>query len=401
MFELGVDRLLRDVSLQSELRGKRLGLLANQASMTSGFSLSLNALMEKKDVFHLCAAFGPQHGIRGEKQDNMQETEDFVDPEYGIPVFSLYGETRRPTPAMLEKIDILLVDLQDVGTRIYTFLTTLFYLLEEAANQKKEVWVLDRPNPAGRPIEGMRLEKGWISFVGAAEGLPMRHGMTLGELANWYKAKARLDVGLKVVCMGNYRPDEGPGFGWPAHLPWVNPSPNAATVNMVRCFPGTVLIEGTHLSEGRGTTRPLETVGGPNLNMKKILETMREIKKSWFAGCGVRPCFFLPTFQKHSGAIVPGFQIHAEGHLYNHQNFRPYRLVALWLKALRYQHPEYPIFRDFHYEYEKERLAFDLINGGPALRTWIEDSAAADDLEDRLLHDERLWKEERAPFLLY
>jgi uncharacterized protein YbbC (DUF1343 family) len=402
MIQLGIDRLLRRHDLLRRLEGKRTALLAHPAAMTGGFRHSLDALAATPGV-KLTAAFGPQHGMRGEKQDNMMESEDYLDPRVRVPVFSLYGEVRRPTPAMMATFDVLLVDLQDVGTRIYTFLTTLLYVLEAAAEHGKEVWVLDRPNPAGRPVEGMLLRPGWVSFVGAAEGLPMRHGLTLGEAAKWFRRTRKLDVALEIVTLEGYDPHAGPGYGWPlGELPWVNPSPNAATLSMARCFPGTVLIEGTNLSEGRGTTRPLETLGGPGLDMPSILADMHALAPAWVAGCRLRSCFFQPTFHKHAGTIIPGFQIHVDDAAYDHAAFRPYRLVALWLKAIRRRYPEYPLWRDFHYEYEKERLAFDLINGGPQLRAWIDDAEALPgDLDALCLPDEARWLAERRSLLLY
>lgn len=402
MVQLGVDRLLQSDDLIKELQGKRLALLAHPASITANFRHSLDALAAEKRL-HLTAGFGPQHGMRGEVQDNMQETENYIDPVYKIPIFSLYGEVRRPTAKMTETFDVILVDLLDVGTRIYTFLTTLLYVLEAAAKEKKSVWVLDRPNPAGRPVEGSFLKSGWVSFVGAAEGLPMRHGLTLGEAALWFKKKLRIDVDLKIVAMQGYEPSKGPGYGWPqGDFSWINPSPNAASVSMARCFPGTVLIEGTHLSEGRGTTKPLETLGGPGLDMNQILASMQKMAPDWLRGCHIRPCHFQPTFHKHAGKIIPGFQMHVDDNSYNHEVFKPYRLVGLWLKAIRLEHPDYQIWRDFHYEYEKTRLAFDLINGGPSLREWVDDRAAKpSDLDAICIPDERAWIEERKEFLLY
>ncbi|MES2856415.1 MAG: DUF1343 domain-containing protein, partial [Bdellovibrionota bacterium] len=380
MIKFGVDRLLESKELQKELSSKRVAVLAHPASMTKDFEHSLDALAK---CVKLTAAFGPQHGMRGEKQDNMEETPNYNDPVHGIPVFSLYGEVRRPTKAMMDTFDVILIDLQDVGTRIYTFLTTLLYVMEEASKHGKSVWILDRPNPAGRPVEGSFLRPGWVSFVGAAEGLPMRHGLTLGEAALWFKKTLSINVDLKIVAMEGYDPTRGPGYGWPVNeVSWVNPSPNAATLSMARCFPGTVLIEGTQLSEGRGTTRPLETLGGPGLEMDKVLKEMERVAANWMTGCRIRPCYFMPTFHKHSGKIVPGFQMHVDDAAYDHEAFRPYRLVGLWLKAIRNLYPDYAIWRDFHYEYEKTRLAFDLINGGPQLREWVDDkSAKAGDLD--------------------
>lgn len=231
----------------------------------------------------------------------------------------------------------------------------------------------------------------------------MRHGLTMGEAALWFKRRFRLDVDLRVVAMQGYNPTKGPGYGWPLQdLAWVNPSPNAASLSMARCFPGTVLIEGTHLSEGRGTTRPLETLGGPGLDMDKVLSEMHRISEDWLLGCHLRPGFFQPTFHKHAGQIIPGFQIHVDDRSYQHLNFRPYRLVAAWLKAIRTLYPSYQIWRDFHYEYEKTRLAFDLINGGPQLREWVDNpSAVAADLDAICVPDEAMWTEDRRPCLLY
>src|ERR1044072_5717897 len=211
--KFGIDRLLADASLRKPLAGKRVALLAHPASVAADVTHALDALAATGDV-KLSAAFGPQHGLRGDKQDNMIESPDFQDPALGIPIFSLYGEVRRPTSAMMDTFDMLLVDLQDVGCRIYTFITTLLYVLEEAAAHGKSVWILDRPNPAGRPIEGLRLRAGWESFVGAGP-LPMRHGLTLGELAHWFVRTRRLSVDYNVIEMQGWQPSTAPGFGWP------------------------------------------------------------------------------------------------------------------------------------------------------------------------------------------
>jgi uncharacterized protein YbbC (DUF1343 family) len=400
--QLGVDVLLNSPELKAELRGRRLSLLAHPASVTGDFRHSIDALCADKSL-KLTSCMGPQHGLRGEKQDNMVESEDFVDPIHKIPVFSLYGEVRRPTPQMLATFDVLLVDLQDVGTRIYTFLTTLLYVLEAGAQAGKEIWILDRPNPAGRPVEGsLLIADQWLSFVGAAE-FPMRHGLTLGEAAHWFVKRKKINVKYKVIEMKNYILDHSPGLGWPlGELPWVNPSPNAANLSMARCFPGTVLVEGTHLSEGRGTTRPLETVGAPDIDAVITLKTMAELAPQWMKGCLLRPCYFQPTFQKHAGKMCSGFQIHVDSAAYQHDVFKPYRLIALWFKAIRTLHPDYVIWRDFHYEYEKDRLAIDLINGGPALREWVDDNSATPaDFENYLVPDEKKWIAEREEFLIY
>ncbi len=394
---LGVDRLLSDQSLLASLRGRRVALLGHPASVTSTMKHSLDALMTSG--LPLTAAFGPQHGMRGDVQDNMIETDDAVDARWGIPVFSLYGAVRRPTPAMLDTFDVLLVDLQDVGTRIYTYLTTLLYVLEAGAAHGKEIWVLDRPNPAGRPVEGTLLVPGYESFVGASV-LPMRHGLTLGEAAGWFVAQHRLNVAWRVIEMEGYRPDDAPGFGWPK-LAWVNPSPNASSLNMARCFPGTVALEGTTLSEGRGTTVPLEVIGAPDIDRDAVLRRMEALAPSWMAGCDVRPCSFLPTFHKHVGSLCHGVQLHTDGPSFDHERFKPYRFISLFLRAVRELHPDYPIWRDHPYEYTEGRLPIDVIDGGPGFRRFVDEAQPIADREAALLADERAWIEQRAPFLRY
>jgi uncharacterized protein YbbC (DUF1343 family) len=396
----GIDRLLSDAALRRPLAGKRVALLAHPASVTAHLTHSIDALAMLGDI-RLTAAFGPQHGLRGDKQDNMIESPDFVDPRHGIPAFSLYGKVRRPTPEMLESFDVLLVDLQDLGCRIYTFITTLRYVLEAAAQHGKSVWVLDRPNPAGRPAEGLRLRGGWESFVGAGP-LPMRHGLTMGELANWFVAHLGLDLDQRVVPMEGWQPSKGPGFGWPVDRSWINPSPNAPSVSMARCYAGTVMLEGTTLSEGRGTTRPLEVLGAPDIDARRLLEKMHALAPGWIAGCRLRECWFEPTFHKHAGKLCSGLQIHVDDPGYAHEAFRPWRLVALAFKALRALQPGYPLWRDFPYEYEEGRLAIDLINGSELLRKWVDDPAATPaDLDALAGGDEQAWLGEREPLLLY
>jgi uncharacterized protein YbbC (DUF1343 family) len=399
--KFGLDRFLEDPALRAPLAGRRVALLAHPASLTRELSHSLDALAALPGL-KLTAAFGPQHGLRGDKQDNMVETADFVDPRHGIPVFSLYGEVRRPTAAMMAHFDVLLVDLQDLGCRIYTFITTLRYVLEAAAAHAKSVWVLDRPNPAGRPVEGLALRTGWESFVGAGP-MPMRHGMTVGELAQWFVATLGLDVDCRVIPMQGWAPEAAPGYGWPlGERAWVNPSPNAPNLSMARCYAGTVMLEGTTLSEGRGTTRPLELFGAPDLDARALLDEMFVLAPDWLAGCRLRECWFEPTFHKHAGTLCHGLQIHVEDGRYDHTAFRPWRLQALAFKALRRLRPDYPLWRDFAYEYEHDRLAIDLINGSPLLRLWVDDAAAMPaDLDALAAADEQAWREARQPFLLY
>ena len=400
--KFGIDRLLNEPELRKPLAGRRVALLAHPASLTRNLYHSLDALATLGEL-RLTAAFGPQHGLRGDKQDNMVESADFNDPVHGIPVFSLYGEVRRPSAAMMDTFDVLLVDLQDLGCRIYTFVTTLLYVLEEAAKTGKEVWILDRPNPVGRPVEGLTLRPGCESFVGAAP-MPMRHGMTLGEMARWFVATLRLDVDCQVIPMEGWLPDGAPGYGWPVGTrTWVNPSPNAPNLWMARCYPGSVLLEGTTLSEGRGTTRPLEVLGAPDIEARALLAEMRTLAPAWTHGCRLRPCYFEPTFHKHVGKLCSGIQVHVEDvAYYDHEGFKPWRLFALAFKALRRLQPDYVIWRDFPYEYEHERLAIDVINGSDLLRRWVDDpQATAADLDALTAADEAAWREQRQASLLY
>ncbi|MGZ8361268.1 MAG: exo-beta-N-acetylmuramidase NamZ family protein [Allosphingosinicella sp.] len=399
--KFGLDRLLADPALRAPLQGRRVALLAHPASVTRDLTHSLDALAGCGDI-RLSAAFGPQHGLRGDKQDNMVESPDFTDPAHNIPVFSLYGEVRRPSGQMMSTFDVLLVDLQDLGCRIYTFITTLRYVLEAAAKDGKSVWVLDRPNPAGRPVEGLILRPGWESFVGAGP-LPMRHGLTLGELGKWFVDAMKLDVDYRVIEMEGWAPDAAPGFGWPlGERSWINPSPNAPNLSMARAYAGTVMLEGATLSEGRGTTRPLELFGAPDIDARAILAEMRAVAPHWLEGCQLREIWFEPTFHKHVGQLCNGVQIHVEDGSYDHQAFRPWRLQTLAFKAIRRLQPAYDLWRDFPYEYELDKLAIDVINGSPLLRDWVDDpSATPQDLDALTEPDEAEWIEQRRPYLLY
>ena len=399
--KFGIDRLLDEPALRGPLKGRRVALVAHPASVTRELEHSLDALVRCPDV-ELTAAFGPQHGLKGDKQDNMVETATELDPGYGIPVFSLYGEVRRPSAEMMDSADVFLFDLQDLGCRIYTFVTTLLYLLRAASGTGKAVWVLDRPNPAGRPVEGSLLLPGQESFVGAGP-MPMRHGLTLGEMGRWFVEHFGLDVDYRVIEMEGWQPDAAPGFGWPTDRIWINPSPNAASLNMARAYAGTVMLEGTTLSEGRGTTRPLEVLfGAPDLDAGAVLREMQHLAPQWMHGCHLRECWFEPTFHKHQGQLCSALMVHAEGPFYEHGRFRPWRLQALAFKAIRRLSPDYDLWRDFAYEYEFDRLPIDVINGGPALREWVDDPAAVPgDLETLASTDEARWREDIVPYLLY
>ncbi|MDA9994550.1 DUF1343 domain-containing protein [Burkholderiales bacterium] len=400
--KFGLDRLRQEKKLHQQLIGHRLALLGHPASVDEDLRHALDVVAGIPDL-ELVAAFGPQHGLRGDKQDNMIESPEFLDPIHKIPVFSLYGDARRPTQAMMESFDVLLVDLQDLGCRIYTYITTLRYLLEACAKHKKKIWVLDRPNPIGRPVEGLLLKPGWESFVGAGE-LPMRHGLTIGELSRWFVDKYGLSVDLTVIEMEGWAPLRAPGFGWPLNeRVWINPSPNAPNLSMARCYPGTVMLEGTRLSEGRGTTRPLEIFGAPDVSAKMLIERMQRIAPDWMMGCTLRSCWFEPTFHKYAGQLCEGVQIHVDDPSgYDHLQFRPWRLMCLVFKALKSLNAGYPMWRDFEYEYERDRLAIDLINGSSIMREWVEnDAATMGDMESLALLDEQSWLNERRPYLIY
>lgn len=399
--KFGIDRLLADQKMLGELKDKRVALVAHPASVTEDLTHSLDALIGAG--VNVSSAFGPQHGLKGDKQDNMVETADEMDPQYGIPVFSLYGQVRRPTGQMMSSADVFLYDLQDLGCRIYTFVTTLLYLLEEAAKHGKSVWVLDRPNPAGRPVEGTLLVPGHESFVGAA-AMPMRHGLTMGEMGHWFIEHFGLDVDYRVIAMEGWEPD-GEGYGWPTDRVWINPSPNAANVNMARAYAGTVMIEGATVSEGRGTTRPLEVLfGAPDIDAKAVLAEMQKLAPEWLQGAALRDCWFEPTFHKHAGKLCNALMIHAEGPHYHHHAFKPWRMQALAFKAIRRLYPDYQIWRgtDFKYEYTDNVLAIDVINGGPSLREWVDDpSATPHDLDQLAAHDEAAWVASVRHLLLY
>ena len=399
--KFGIDRLLADPALRRPLHGQRVAVLAHPASVTADLVHSLDALIGCGDV-NVTAAFGPQHGLRGDKQDNMIESPDFTDPVHGIAVFSLYGEVRRPTGQMMGSFDTILIDLQDLGCRIYTFITTLRYILEAAAAHGKSVWVLDRPNPAGRPVEGLTLRAGWESFVGAGP-MPMRHGLTLGELGSWFIKMLGLNVDYRVIEMEGYAPEAAPGHGWPLdERIWINPSPNAPNIGMARAYAGTVMLEGTTLSEGRGTTRPLEIFGAPDIDARAVMAEMRTLAPHWIVGCALREIWFEPTFHKHARTLCHGVHIHAEGSFYDHQAFKPWRVQALAFKAIRRLYPGYDLWRDFAYEYELGKRAIDVINGGPALREWVDGASSTPaDLDALTKADEAAWIQARAAFLRY
>ncbi len=357
----GLEVLLADQA--ARLRGRRVGLLAHPASVDQRLRHAV-PLLHQALGRDLRALFGPQHGLRGETQDNMVEWEGYRDPATGLPVHSLYGERRKPTAAMLADLDVLVIDLQDVGARYYTFVWTLLLCLEACAETGKAVLVLDRPNPLGGAFEGNVLDPAWRSFVGLAP-VPMRHGLTIGELARWLRAHFALDVDLQVVPMRGWRRDL---YFEQTGLPWVLPSPNLPTAETAVVYPGACLLEGTDLSEGRGTTRPFEILGAPWLDPDELIRD-RDLQD--LPGLALRPLHFLPTFQKHAGVLCGGVQVHVT----DRRAFRPVLTYLALLTAVRRLWPERFAWKRPPYEYEFTKLPIDILAGGPALRAAVEAGA--------------------------
>jgi uncharacterized protein YbbC (DUF1343 family) len=357
----------------------RLGLLCNQASVDASYRHARD-LVARRFGRRLTTLFSPQHGIFGEKQDNMVESAHGRDPALGVPVYSLYADVRRPTAEMLEDLDVLVVDLQDVGCRVYTFITTLAYCLEEAGRLGKKVVVLDRPNPVGGAMEGNILEPAMISFVGAFP-LPMRHGLTMGELALLFNGEERIGADLEVVPLSGWRRERR--FA-ETGLPWVPPSPNMPTPETALVYPGQVLLEGTLLSEGRGTTRPFELCGAPWVDPRALTAALRRHR---LPGAVFREAFFQPTHQKWTGTVCGGLQIHVT----DPAAYRPYRTTLAILREVARLWPEREIWRPPPYEYETVRLPFDLLAGDRGIRAWLEEGRS-------LARMERSWQPELDAF---
>lgn len=357
----GLDVLLRDRA--TRLRGRRVGLLAHPASVDRRLRHAVPLLHELLGG-DLRVLFGPQHGLRGETQDNMIEWEGYTDPLTGLPVHSLYGEHRKPTAAMLADLDVLVVDLQDVGARYYTFVWTLLLCLEACAEAGKAVLVLDRPNPIGGAVEGNVLDPAWRSFVGLAP-IPMRHGLSIGELALWLRGHAALDVDLDVVPAQGWRRDR---YADETGVPWVLPSPNLPTVDAAVVYPGACLLEGTAISEGRGTTRPFEILGAPWVDPDRLAAA---VDRWQLPGCVLRPLHFQPTFQKHAGRLCGGVQVHVT----DRRTFAPVLTYLALLTALRALWPDQFAWKQPPYEYEHHKLPIDILAGGPGLREAVEQGA--------------------------
>lgn len=388
MIRLGIEQLV--ASPPARLRGRKLGLLCNQASTDSRFRHSRDLLMQALPGGLTCL-FSPQHGFFAQKQDNMIESDHAVDQASGLPVFSLYGAERRPTREMFEHLDVLLVDLVDVGTRVYTFMYTLAYCLEEAARQGKEVLVLDRPNPlGGLEMEGNLLRKECSSFVGLYP-IPMRHGLTFGELSRFMNREYRIGADLEVISMA----------GWKRHmlfrdtgLPFVFPSPNMPAPETALVYPGQVLWEGTNISEGRGTALPFELCGAPFWKHERMLAAVGSIP---LPGCILRPVVFEPTSNKWAGIPCQGFQIHVT----DPRAFLPYRTGLALLQATMRLDPDRFRYKEPPYEYEFERLPLDLILGDGGLRQALEQGADLLELEAAWRHELLEFGEQRRASLLY
>ena len=385
---LGIERLCKE---RSELiKGARVGLVCNQASVDHELNHSADILRGLGGV-NLTTLFGPQHGVRGDVQDNMVETPHTVDGETGLPVYSLYSETREPTEEMLEDVDVIVCDLQDVGCRIYTFVYTIANCMRVARRLGKRVVVCDRPNPIGGvALEGNVLEKGFESFVGQYS-LPTRHGMTAGELARMFNEHWEIGCELEVVAMD----------GWSRELwfdetdvPWVLPSPNMPTLDSATVFPGTVHLEGTQMSEGRGTTRPFELVGAPYIN---AWEFARKLMSEGLPAVTFRPTSFLPTFQKHMGATCHGVQIHVLDRL----EFKPVLTGVGVVKTCFDLYPEDFRWKEAPYEYVFDRNPFDVISGGESLRRAFERGDKLEEIEKSWEAGLQAFREARQEFLLY
>jgi uncharacterized protein YbbC (DUF1343 family) len=383
---LGSDKLLAS----PRLKGQRVGVLANPASIDHKFRHVADRLGASRD-WKLAAIFGPQHGFRSDLQDNMIESPHTKDPRRDVPIFSLYSETREPTPEMLALIDVLVIDVQDVGARIYTFIYTMANCLRAAARAGIPVIVCDRPNPIGGvAVEGPMLEPGYESFVGLFP-MPMRHGMTTAELARLFNEHHRIGAKLEIVPMEDwsremYWDDTG--------LPWVLPSPNMPTLDTAIVYPGTVLFEGTMLSEGRGTTRPFELIGAPWIDGDPFAARMNAVG---LKGVHFRPAIFEPTFQKHARTTCGGCQIHVT----SREEFAPVQAGVSLLREFHGAAPNAFKWRDPPYEYEHDKMPIDILAGSPSLREQIERQVPLAEIVGSWRLGEAEFAEIRKPYLLY
>ena len=385
MVRLGSDLLLAS----TRLKGARVGVVCNHASLDRGFLHIVDRLAASKDCT-LAAIFGPQHGFRSDVQDNMIETPHIDDPGRRVPIYSLYSETREPTTAMLKGIDVLAIDLQDIGARIYTYIYTMANCLRACARHGVPVIVCDRPNPIGGEVEGAMLVPGFESFVGQFP-IPMRHGMTIGELARLFNEHFGLGAPLEVVTMTGWTRDM---YADATGLPWVMPSPNMPTLDTAIVYPGTVLFEGILISEGRGTTRPFELVGAPWIEAESFARRMNALD---LPGVYFRPAVFEPTFQKHAKQSCGGCQIHVT----DRQRFRPVLVGVALAEMFHRTDPSRFAWRQPPYEYEHDKMPIDILAGSDTLRRQIEGNVPAAEIASSWQDDEDAFRKLRQPFLLY
>jgi uncharacterized protein YbbC (DUF1343 family) len=389
----GLERLAREKDLQKKILGK-VAYLGHSASVDSNYTLGVYHL---KNIFgdRLIKFLGPQHGLFSNVQDNMVETKDFIHPYFKLPVLSLYSEIRTPSDEMLKDIDTLVIDLQDVGTRVYTYISTLGLIMKKCQERDIKIVILDRPNPVGgNIIEGNILEENFKSFVGHAQ-IPMRHGLTMGEVALYFQKYLYPKTNLEVIPMKGWRRNF---FFKDTGLPWVNPSPNLPTMDSSITFVGTVLFEGTNISEGRGTTRSLEIIGHPRIEPYSFLEKIRSELNEWnLKGFALRPLYFHPTFQKHAGKTCGGFQIH----ITDYEHFRPWRLGQFFLKKFKEELGTDFAWNETPYEYEFDKISIDLINGTDKLRSWVESGEGLGELQKIELQDLPTYQKLRSKILIY
>jgi uncharacterized protein YbbC (DUF1343 family) len=386
--QTGLDRFL--ASPPEAVRGRRIGLLCNPASVDGSLAHAAGGIGRLGEA-RLTALFSPQHGFYSEKQDNMIESEDDRHPQLGVPVYSLYGKTRAPVETMFEDVDVLVVDLQDVGTRVYTFITTLALCMEAAARFDRDVVVLDRPNPiGGLAVEGNRLDPAFASFVGKYP-IPMRHGMTVAELALLFNEAFAVGCRLTVIPMQGWRRSM---FFSDTGLAWVAPSPNMPSPDTAAVYPGQVIWEGTNVSEGRGTTQPFELFGAPFIDPAAVLKRLPDTVLS---GAVLRTVAFEPTFHKWTGDRCRGFQLHPV----NRETFQPCRLSLALLAAVCTLYPDHFQWKPPPYEYETEKMPIDLIYGDDRIRRGLSAGCAYGDLAEGWEEDEAAFRRLRRPFLLY
>lgn len=369
-----------DKKWPGKLKGSCVGLLAHPASVNISLKHTVNIFLSLKK-FKLKALFGPQHGIKGETQDNMVEWRGFRDRKTGLPVYSLYSHTRKPEPSMLKDIDVLVIDLQDIGSRYYTFIWTMELCMQACLESGKSVVILDRPNPLGGVLtEGPVDNTAYASFVGQRP-LPVRHGMTIGEIGSYLKGEFYRPLDLHVIAMQGWKRkmwfDE-------TGLPWVMPSPNMPALDTAIVYPGMCLVEGTNLSEGRGTTRPFEIFGAPFIEPERLVKQLEKFK---LPGVVFRPMYFLPAFQKHAGKLCGGAQIH----ITSRERFKPFKTGVAVIKAVHDLYPKYFQWKNPPYEYEKEKMPIDILAGTDMLRKDIEKGKSVNSME-------QWWKDECLEF---